>query len=322
MGCLVNIRFERTLFCDDITYEYEVSCAVRGIPSWTMRITVDELTKFWNDTFRQWPGCGDAEIPNQYGKIMRSDTLTQCLRKVLDVPGLLLSDDPVISKQTADLLSIPYGLRHLLQYDGDQYDYVCGDRECDGHDDRYKYLASRIMTFRPSASDWSGLNGVCCELCDFCEDALISCTSYWIRVLPQKVDLLLVSSCNNAFYVMVSDFASNVAAALMRSVPPLDADCAWSIADYLPKEVFLDQAHRRWNAQIVYKYPDESTLSTPSDPSREGDRGHFIEPRTSVEGLDGHFLKQLHALCIQMRTIHGAQSMMTRSGEHIESSSH
>lgn len=296
--CLLSICFERTLFCEDITYELSVNCAAHGISPWTMRLTVDELSKFYTETLPRCDGCDDMVIPNQYGKIMRTDTFTECLQKVLEVPGLLNSEDPLIRNETANLLSIPYGVRHLIQYDADQYDYVgkggTAMRLIDGAVDKYKYMASRTMTFTPTESHWSGLNGVCCDRCDHCDAAHISSTSYWIRLLAQKVDLLLVSSCNNAFYVMMSDFARNIADALMVSVPHLDADCAWMIADYLPKQVFLDQSDPQCNAQIVYKYPVHE----------HDDRESTNFVLLSRHDFNALFVEQLHSLCIQMRRMH------------------
>ena len=104
---LINIRFDRTLFCGDIVYQYEVSFSVPGIASWTTQLTEEDLSTFYTETFQKWRGCHDAKIPNQYGKVMRSETFTECLQRVLDEPDLLKSKDTVFSTKIADLLSIP-----------------------------------------------------------------------------------------------------------------------------------------------------------------------------------------------------------------------
>eukprot|EP01083_Nonionella_stella_P287788 979699_1 len=52
---LINLRFNRTLFCEDITYEYAMNCNFENgitdsdeiIPQWILRLTVEKLTKFY-----------------------------------------------------------------------------------------------------------------------------------------------------------------------------------------------------------------------------------------------------------------------------------
>lgn len=298
----LSVQFARTLFVDDITYEYEVRCAVQGIPSWTMRLTVEELSRVYSEALQRWKGCHDVAIPNQYGKVMRPETMTASLEKVLDVPALLRAEDSSLSQRVADLVSIPYGIRHIIQYDADQYDYVDG---VGGHDDKIKYLGLRTMTFTPTEAVWSGLNGVCDAHCDFCDAASITSTSYWVRLLAQKVDLLLISSCNQSFYVMMSDFANTVAEALLGSVAEIDADCAWIIADYLPKQLLLDTKSQQCNAQIIYKYSN-------TDRHCAGGVGTFAlrqndgspHPMMRRHDFDAAFLEHLQALCVRMQRSH------------------
>lgn len=231
---LFRIKFDRTLFVDDIIYQYQVMCSVHGIPSWTIRITVEELTDFYTDTFQQYEGYQNVLMLDEHGKIMRPETFSQCLQRVLDVPGLLMSEDDSISQKTADLLSIPYVIRSILLYNKEECEYV--DPLYVGIDGQYKYLLSRTM---PSYSDVDSL---------------------WFRIQHQKVDLLVLRSSeymNQIEYIIACDFSKLIAKTLMDIVETLNEECAWMIADYLPRRIFLDPVDFRCNARIVYNNTEE-----------------------------------------------------------------
>ena len=74
---------------------------------------------------------------------------------------------------------------------------------------------------------------------------------------------LLVTSSDDSSYVVACDFTKTIADTLMDNVGPLDADCAWIIADYLPKRVVLDPADHGLNAKIVYS--TNHSAVTPAD---------------------------------------------------------
>lgn len=285
---LLSVRFERTLFCGDITYQYEVSCDVEGIESWTLRLTVEDLTAFFVETFSKWEGCHDAQVPDQCGKVMRPETFTECLERVLAVPAMLKSQDTSFSEATADLLSIPYGVRPVIQYDAEQFESAqtldvaatLGDQL----EDKCLYLSHHSATYSPK--DLAVDRGFSPKM-SFYPTTTASSTSYWLRVLPQKTDLLVTFSCG-AFYVVMSECTMTIAAALLESVSCLDADCAWTVADYLPKQLFLSRSDRRRNAQIVYRCAEE-----------DGEDGRILS-----NALDAVSMKQLEALCRRIEQHH------------------
>jgi len=307
---LLSVRFERTLFCGDITYQYEVSCPVAGIESWTTRLTVEDLTAFFVQTFSKWDGCHDAEVPDQCGKVMRPETFTECLQKVLDVPAMLQSEDPFFSEPTADLLSIPYGVRPVIQYDAEQFqssqtldvEAALGDH----FEDKCLYLSHQTVTYSPK--DLERDAGFAPKLSAFYPTATVSCTSYWLRVLPQKMDLLVTFSCGT-FYVVMSECTAVVAAALMESVSTLDADCAWTIADYLPKRLFLNQSDQRCNARIVYKHSEEDS-GDHVDSLRGAGVMTAVSGDISKQCPDAVSMEQLQSLCQHIQQQH--DSVMER----------
>lgn len=110
----LNIRFDRTFFCDDIIYQFKVNCSVDDDSDpkwWTTQLTVEELSKFY---FENLDG---AKLPDQYGKIMRPETFTECLQRVVDAINLSISGDGDINEKFADLLSIPDKVRLNIMYD-------------------------------------------------------------------------------------------------------------------------------------------------------------------------------------------------------------
>lgn len=116
----IHIRFERTVFRGDIAYQYEVTCNMKGILSWTTCLTVDQLSMFYSDILQKsyiGEDGSDGIIPNQYGKIMRPTTFTQCLQRVIDLSlsANCPANDPSIDQRIADLLSIPCELQSLIR---------------------------------------------------------------------------------------------------------------------------------------------------------------------------------------------------------------
>jgi len=303
----LSIRFERTLFCGDITYQYEVSCNVQGIASWTLRLTVEQLTAFYTDTFQQWEGCHDAAIPDQHGKVMRPQTFTQCLQRVLDVPAMLRSPDKRFGDATADLLAIPPADRPVLLYDAEAFETAdpldVATVLDDEFGDKCQYLSGCSATYSAAANegDEGGLFAKS-SVAAPSEEAVAS-TSCFVRVLPQKMDLLVTFS-STTLTVLMASFTSSIAEALLLSVGPLDADCAWIIADYLPKRLFLDTADRRCNARVIYK-ADSDGVTTLSD--------HIASWNLSAE--------HLHALCERMQSLYRSQSSDESISEWLESTS-
>jgi len=262
---LLSICFDRILFIEDITYRYSVQCAVQGISPWTMLLTVEQLSAFYADTFRKWRGCHDAAIPDAFGKVMRPEILTECIQNVLNEPALLKSKDVFFSERTADLLAIPHGIRPIIQYDAELLDCTPSPDIAaaldDGIEAKFVYLAHRKVLHSPS----KGLP--------------TPSASYWVRLMPQRVDLLVTVSCGTA-YVVMSHFAKTVAAALMDSVAAIDVDCAWLIADFLPKTMALGPPS---DSRIVYKF--------------EGDG----ESHSVGQPLGHSMARKLHFLCVAMQ---------------------
>jgi hypothetical protein len=234
---MLSIEFERTLFCGDVTYEFTVNCSVPGISSWITRVTEESLTSFYAKTFRKFKGNHDSQSPYQFEKIMRPETVTECIQRVLNVPALLDAEHGTVSQQTADFLTIPQSVRSVIQYDDEEFDYFdpvdFGSALFSETNGKFKVLSSRSTDSR----NWS----------------------LWIRAnhpAHRRLDLLVTFSNNETAYIVACDFTRNVAEALMDSVSPhqLQSDCAWMIADYLPKRLCLNPSDPQCNAQIMYSH--------------------------------------------------------------------
>jgi hypothetical protein len=267
----LSIHYERTVFSGDITYEYTVSCSAPDIASWTTRLTLEDLTNF-TSSLKPITECAHTAIPNQYGKVMRSHTFTECLQRILDIPNLLRLGDSTFNDQTATLLSIPYLLRPIIQYDARKYDgsdpLAIGLALHQTFGSQYEYLSS-CSTVPPS----SALNRC------YSTDLESECTSHWIRVLPSKSDLFIVLNCT-AVYVVKCDFIKLIVDALLESVRCVD--CAWIIADYLPKQLRLNQTE-----ELIRKW----------EPPEEGQSSKS----------NGDLVDSNHALCAWIYQIHCAE---------------
>eukprot|EP01083_Nonionella_stella_P035744 97487_1 len=88
---LINLRFNRTLFCEDITYEYimhynyNTNNENKTIPQWTLLLTVENLTKFYVEILEKY--CSNTNtIPNQFGKVMDPKIFTSLLENIIHQP--------------------------------------------------------------------------------------------------------------------------------------------------------------------------------------------------------------------------------------------
>ena len=303
---LLDVRFNRTLFCEDITYEYNIACNVLDVADWTVRLTVDQLTEFFTETAAQWKDVHDAHIPDQCGKVMQPHVFTALLQRVVDEAGILRHEDAFFSQRAANLLSIPYELRSIVQYNGEQYasepeEAVLGQFSvC--LESGFKYLSHRPMVF-PHDYRYDD----CCTLYDAPE---VECISFWIRSLQKKVDFQFNLLSNNVFTMLMSDAAFVVTEAILAATQ-IDESSAWIITDFLPKELWSEHGDARCDAQIVYKYDPRGFTPEcrPFGDEEESldleleDEGDFLlfDPDNAMLLRHGMALEEVHALCVSLR---------------------
>jgi len=322
---LLDVRFNRTLFCEDITYEYHVDCTVMEGPQWTVRLTVEQLTDFLTETAAQWRDCHDAFIPDQCGKVMQPHVFTTLLHRVADDAGILQHEDAILNQRAANMLSIPYELRPIVQYNAAQYVAQEEEAVLDDFDhfdqcnqfrvrleDRFKYLSHRQMVY-PHDVRYDD----CCTLYDAPE---VECVSFWIRCLSKRVDFQFNLLSNDVFTVLMSDAAFLVADAILKATA-IDEGSAWIITDFLPKEIRSEHGDTRCDAQIVYKYDPRgfSPGPMPFDDEEDGgihgnggdlealsleeDEGEFLldDPNNALLMRHEMALEEVHALCVSLR---------------------
>jgi len=299
---LLDIRFNRTLFCEDITYEYHVRCNVMQVPEWTVRLTVDQITEFYTETASQWKDPIDAQIPDQFGKVMPPHIFTSLLEKVVTVSGILHHEDPAVNPRAANLLSIPYELRPIVQYNGQQYnasrhEELVFDQFEVSIEDRFKYLCHRTSVY-PHDYRYDD----CCALYDAPK---VECISFWIRSLRKKVDFQFNLLSNNVFTVLMSDAAFIITQAILAATT-INESAAWMITDFLPKEIWSKHGDPRCDAEIVYKYDPrgftpESLRSRPE--TAEEDDGELVLNKKDHPLLRRHgmSLEEVHSLCVSLR---------------------
>jgi len=290
----LSIRFERTVFCGDISYEYTVRCSIDSIPSWKTRLTVEDLTKY-TDTLLSITGKEDAYIPDQHGKVMRTETFTDCLQRILSVPNLLTLqlDDATFNEATADLFSIPFALRPILQYDDRKYD----DSDPLGIAISLKQTFANHYEYLSTCTAMPSLNRFCCDN----DDPDIRCTSHWLRVLSSKLDLLIIINYGNV-HVVQSDLSRRIVHQLMDCAPSLDDGSAWIIADFLPKRLVLNGLNQRCQTDggIFEWQPPEWEIEDKSS-SKSGSPRCFegISICDAANSMDSY-----HALCARLHRAH------------------
>jgi len=299
---LLNVRYIGNLFCDDITYEYVVSCiAMNTSHEWTVRLTVSQLTEFFAATRSLWGNARDAVIPEQYGKVMHPSIFTMLLQRVGRESGILRHEDPAVSQRAANLLSIPFELRPIVQYNGSLYSGPDAEEEQKGSDqfDGFKYLSHRTMAYRRPLS-YGGVGASyddCCALYD-----TVRAASFWLRSLPKRIDVHFDLLSNNVFTAMLSDASFLITAAILEATS-LSENTAWIIADFLPKELRSEHADRRCDAQIVYKYdprrfaPDAEA----APPAEDEERFVVNEPENAMLLRRGLSVGEVHSLCVALR---------------------
>ena len=284
---LIDLRFNRTLFCEDITYEYQVQCNLNQIkPQWILRLTVENITKFYGETLQKWRekernnnlSEKDVEIPCQFGKVMTPKVFTSLIDHVLMEPALL--KDSKYGQTTANFLNIPYDIRSIVEYNPDSYIYSninqtsttttttkninqfntnsfkFYDIICE-NDEKYKYLCHSQSVYK---HDYEYDD--CCQCYDIPQ---ITCYSYWIRSLQHnKIDFLINCTSNNVFTIIMSDLSFNIAQVLINNIG-IDENSAWIITDFLPKYLLFDHQDLRCNAQIIYKYDQRDCIQSDCD---------------------------------------------------------
>eukprot|EP00486_Rosalina_sp_Unknown_P004650 CAMPEP_0201570390 /NCGR_PEP_ID=MMETSP0190_2-20130828/12638_1 /ASSEMBLY_ACC=CAM_ASM_000263 /TAXON_ID=37353 /ORGANISM="Rosalina sp." /LENGTH=795 /DNA_ID=CAMNT_0047993885 /DNA_START=81 /DNA_END=2468 /DNA_ORIENTATION=+ len=278
---LIDLRFNRTLFCEDITYEYQLKCNnLPDIDPFVLRLTVEKLEKYYGETLTKWRqqqfNCNNTKIihaednendmnelntginiPCQFGKVMTPKVFTQLMDNILSNPEILKSEQ--FGEKTANFLSIPYDIRSIIQYNTDTYfygkledryednamDFKFYDIICE-NDDKYKYLCHSQAVYH---HDYEYDD--CCQCYD---QPQIKCYSYWIRSLHHnKIDFLINCTSNNIFTIVMSDLSSNIARILTNDIG-IDENSAWIITDYLPKYLLFNHEDNKYNASIIYKY--------------------------------------------------------------------
>lgn len=331
---LLDVRFNRTLFCEDITYEYHIKCKVMEVPEWTIRLTVDQITDFFTETAAQWKTPLDAHIPDQHGKVMQPHVFTSLLENLLSKSGVLYHEDPVLNQRAANFLSIPYELRPVVLYNGEQYsslsEHLVFEHFTVSLQDRFKYLCHRTMCY-PHDYRYDD----CCTLYDGPE---VEGISFWIRSLNNKVDFQFNLLSNDVFTVLMSDTAFIITEAILQSTN-IDEGSAWIITDFLPKELWSwdgsEDCDVHYDSEIVYKYdpreftpesqrtpvstpgPGINTVSTPGP--YEGD---FLLKDANNAMLKRHdmSLEEVHSLCTTLRK-QCTTKLMTKIGSFTRSSS-
>eukprot|EP01084_Bolivina_argentea_P067889 123568_1 len=249
---LIKLRFMGTTFYEDITYEYEMSCNLQNTPKWKLKLTVEDLTKFYAEILIKYPS-NKISIPYQFGKVMHPNVFTSLLDNILQT-SILKDKKLFFSETTANFFNIPCEIRSVLQYNAEvfnHYENMNGDafkysELISANDDKYKYLCHSAY--------------ICTDDCECgnyqCYDEpQVMCYSYWVRSLKYNVDFLLNVS-NNIFYIVMSDLSYNISQILMNNIG-LDERCAWIITDYLPKYLLFNHKDEKCNAQFVYKYNND-----------------------------------------------------------------
>lgn len=283
---LIDLRFNRTLFCEDITYEYQLKCSNSiDIEPWILRLTVENLTKYYGETLTKWrheqalknendndneSGMGGIgiDIPCQFGKVMTPKVFSELIGNILQNPSILKNNK--FGEKTANFLSIPYDIRSIIQYNTDTYfygklqdryqdnalDFKFYDIICE-NDDKYKYLCHSQAVYH---HDYEYDD--CCQCYD---QPLIKCYSYWIRSLHHdKIDFLINCTSNNIFTIVMSDLSSNIAKILTNDIG-IDENSAWIITDYLPKYLLFNHDDNKFNASIIYKYDPRDVIDSDCD---------------------------------------------------------
>ena len=301
---LIDLRFNRTLFCEDITYEYQLKCSnLHDIDPWILRLTVENLTKYYGETLTKWreqqamkhdnndndmnePGIGiGIDIPCQFGKVMTPKVFSELIGNILANPSLLKSVQ--FGEKTANFLSIPYDIRAIVQYNTDTYfygkledryednamDFKFYDIMCE-NDDKYKYLCHSQAIYH---HDYEYDD--CCQCYD---QPQIKCYSYWIRSLHhKKIDFLINCTSNNIFTIVMSDLSKNIAQILTNDIG-IDENSAWIITDYLPKYLLFNHPDNKYNASIIYKYDPRDLVHSDCDEIIE----YFEDDVIGIESAD------------------------------------
>mmetsp|Transcript_21479 Transcript_21479/g.34410 ORF Transcript_21479/g.34410 Transcript_21479/m.34410 type:complete len:739 (+) Transcript_21479:181-2397(+) len=275
---LLQCKFTRTLFCEDITYEYEMQCEIKNTAPWICRLTVETLTKFYLDAVHKWQqrqqeqsAHGDDaqdvqqpltpfRIPCQFGKVMTPKVFSSLMGTILQQPAIFR--EALFAEQTANFLMIPHELRCLVQYN--PYHYVYGTnlsafRFCDvicNIDEKFKYLCHSQAVYR---HDYEYDD--CCQCYD---EPQVTSYSYWIRSLQHKIDLLVNCTSNNIFSIVATDLPFNIMNVLKNDIG-FDENSAWIITDYLPKYLLFNHHDERCNAHIVYKFNQRDFCRTESE---------------------------------------------------------
>eukprot|EP01083_Nonionella_stella_P074525 202192_1 len=301
---LIAASFNRTLFSEDIVYEYAMHCNILDtfnqplISSWTLRLTVEDITAFYLQTLSHYDGVHPHDIPDQFGKVMNPNIFSSLLAKILSTPGLLNHTDPSFAEATARFLSIPYDIRSILQYDPQEYTADMNTRDafkyckviCQNLD-KYKYLCCNTSVYHDVSRTVSRRKDP--------HNTPMSCDSYWLRSLHDKVDLLVSTTADNVMMITLNDVAFNIAQVL-KHYCDLDDLLAWIITDYLPKYVVFNHPDERCNAQIIYKYD-------PRHVSYDADGDEFYLQEMGNELLKRHpdlNADELNDFCVDMRCQH------------------
>jgi len=284
----ISVRFVRTLFCEDVTYEYTASSpSLPALSTWNIRLTVSQLRLFYDDTLCAYLRAhhrAAVHIPSQFGKVMKHTLFTSLLNAVLSETALLYADDAALSEATANLLCIPLSLRPLLQYAHGSNAYAAQPSECPLKltfaDSDFAYLCHRTAVYEHDNADYF--------------EAALSAHSVWLRSMAQSVDVLLVWVARHSLFVVRSTYLFRVQRALAdfdareigQGINLGDNDkIAWAITDFLPCELRLsspgfaaDGVDSEGAARVVYRFVDDVETS----------RGEF---------MDGDVDSKMAAMC-------------------------